>query len=315
MDLTSHGNTGFCLSILAGQSRIGVAVAAFFFMALMVPLAVAQTGNTALIVSGPSLDPITSGGNYYYLPRDGTFTLESLPNNQLHELRVDFRSPTLVQEQWSLSFYPPIGEMLQVASYDNCIEAPVGTAGGLFIDAFGIGCGHLTGSFIVHELVRNADGDIVSFHISFQQSCEGTYPPLSGEIFYNSSELLPPAPAPTPTPKPSVTPVVTVSVSPKQVTEGSDAIFTFHLKPAQPLPFTIGITETIKGGERNILFPNSYLSVRFGAGVTNLPIPVHIANDGIEERKTNYTVRIIRVPIYKIGSQSKAIVTIVDPPH
>ncbi|MEY2484593.1 MAG: hypothetical protein QOH39_241 [Verrucomicrobiota bacterium] len=202
--------------------------------------------------------------------------------------------------------------MLEVADYENCQRFPSETAGGVDIDGFGIGCDPHSGSFIVHELVRALDGVVEAFHISFQQICLGNYPPLGGEIFYNSSHMLPPAPHPAPTAKPGQLSVISVSVSPKQIVEAADAIFTFTAKPAPALPLTVGINEIDLSG-RQVSFPVGG-AIRFGAGVSSLTVPLHTQADTIAQKKTKYTVQIVRAPIYKIGQKS-ASVKIVDPPH
>jgi hypothetical protein len=58
--------------------------------------------------------------------------------------------------------------------------------------SFGHGCNSLRGSFEVKELILAPNGSIESFHATFIQLCEEHSPPLRGEIFYNSTDPLPP---------------------------------------------------------------------------------------------------------------------------
>jgi hypothetical protein len=124
--------------------------------------------------------------------------------------------------------------------------------------------------------------------------------------------MLPPAPIPAPTAKPGQLSVISVSVSPKQIVEGSDAFFTFTCKPAPVRPLTVGINEIDIGG-RQVSFPVGG-AIRFGAGVSSLTVPLHAHADAIAQKKTKYMVQITRAPIYKIGTKS-ASVNIIDPPH
>jgi hypothetical protein len=300
--------------LVARHFRFGVAIAGLFLIALPTRPVGAQTGNTALIVSGPQDEPITLGGSFYYLPTDGTFTLNKLSNPFEDGIWLVFQEAS-PQVQWDLTFSAPNGQLLQVADYENCQRGPGDTTGGLDVSGFGTGCDHLSGSFIVHELVRDVDGNIQAFHISFQQSCFGTYPPLAGEIFYNSSHQLPPAPMPAPTARPGQLSVISVSVSPKQIVEGSDAIFTFTANPAPPLPLTVGITEQ-NLGPRQVTFggPNFISFITFGAGVSTHTVTLHTFADTEVQKKQRFTVQILKVPIYKIGRPKSATVRIGDPP-
>jgi hypothetical protein len=284
---------------------VGLLVAA----AAILPAA-AQTGNTALIVSGPQDEPITAGGSFYYTPKDGTFTVTKELNPTEDGVWIKFDG-SLLGAFWDVSFWAPVGQLLQVGEYENCQRGPSDTTGGIDISGFGTGCNSTSGSFIVHELTRTPDGNFDRFHISFQQSCNGVYPPLAGEIFYNSSHQLPPPPVPTPTVRPGQLPVISVSVSPKQITEGSDATFTFTAKPAFAFPTSIGITYN-NLGPRLVTFDTN---IRFGAGVSTHTVTLHTFADTARDKKQRFTVRILNVPIYKLGAKNQASVTIADPTH
>jgi len=294
-----HTPTKFCRVILA-----------FFFAAVAILPVGAQTGNTALIVSGPQDDPITSGGSYYYTPNDGTFTLTEELNPTVDGFRVRFAGSPL-GVFWDFSFEAPTGQLLQVGEYENCQRFASDTAAGFDVGGFLTSCDH-SGSFIVHELGRDMDGNIEAFHISFQQSCFGD-PPLAGEIFYNSSHQLPPPPIPTPTVKPGQVPVISVSVSPKNITEGSDAVFTFTAKPAFALPTSVGFTYRTSGSREFSL--NAQYSIHFGAGVSTHTVTLHTFADVEKQKKQRFTMRVMNVPIYKVGTKNGATVTISDPTH
>ena len=58
------------------------------------------------------------------------------------------------------------------------------------------GCNRISGSFSILDAVFGPSGP-KSFSATFEQSCEGNSPPLTGSFFYSDSS------APTPTPAPS----------------------------------------------------------------------------------------------------------------
>jgi hypothetical protein len=293
----------------------------YFFLGVAAVLPVdvraqTQTGNTALIISGPEADPITLGASFYYTPADGAFTLVPELNPNLDGISIWFQPPGQ-GVLWDVGFWAPNGQKLQVAEYDNCVGFDGGeTVGGVEVAGYGIGCQPpASASFIVHELVRDLDGAIQSFHISFKQSCiESPTASLAGEVFYNSSQQLPARPIPVPTVAPGQLPTFTVSVSPKTIKEGEDAVFTFTAKPAPATRGGVGITERATGGL--ILTPWTWPvtnEVEFGPGVTTRHVTLHTVSAGETGKDSQWRVTLLRIPIYKLGTPNTAVVTITRP--
>ena len=148
----------------------------------------ANAGNTALVVSGAPREPITNGASYYYTSANGTFTVSEPFNTGL---RVVFDG-TNGQDHWDFTFTPVPLTPVAVGTYENTFRFGGPLTGTLDIAGFFIGCNQCHGRFVVHELVRELDGVVSAFHISFEESCYAAYPPLVGEILYNSSAPLPP---------------------------------------------------------------------------------------------------------------------------
>jgi hypothetical protein len=126
-------------------------------------------------------------------------------------------------------------------------------------------------------------------------------------------------PTPTPTPNPTATPkpkpsLITVSVSPKQIVEGSDAVFTFKATPPLSAPLSVPIMYTSRG-TRNISF-DAPISVFFQAGQSTTIATLHTTADTLKQGKQKFTVKLVKSPvsIYKIGNSKLATVTIVDAP-
>jgi hypothetical protein len=112
--------------------------------------------------------------------------------------------------------------------------------------------------------------------------------------------------------------VLTVSVSPKQIVEGSDAVFTFKMTPAlSPQASSVLITEKVTGGAgRGGSFGATY-SVFFGVDQTTATVTLHTVADHVKQGKEKFTVKLVKSPIpniYKTGNPVSATVTIVDAP-
>jgi putative Ig domain-containing protein len=190
-----------------------------------------QAGNTALVVSGGPDEPITRGASFVYLPANGTFTWFEQGNG----IRFVFHGGS-IPEQWEVDLSAAYGSSLEVGSYNNTNGA------GVFISGFLTSCGQASGSFVVHELVRELDGVIVSFHASFRQVCGDTdATALTGEIFYNSSDPLPP---------------------PTRITNSN---FTAFLTKGQPFRFQLTSSAHLPGYSATGLPPG--LTVNFSTGL------------------------------------------------
>jgi hypothetical protein len=86
-----------------------------------------------------------------------------------------------------LDFAAPNNLPLTVGTYTGATRFPLQapTESGLNLSIDGAGCDTLTGSFTVLEAVYDANG-VVSFDATFQQFCDGSTTPASGEIRFNA---------------------------------------------------------------------------------------------------------------------------------
>jgi parallel beta-helix repeat protein len=96
---------------------------------------------------------------------------------------------------YGFTFTPGTGN-LAVGSYPNAVRWPFnGGSPGIDISGNGRGCNNECGSFQILEISTNGSGQIDHCWLTYSNSCECTFAPMTGEIRYNS--LLAPA-APTP---------------------------------------------------------------------------------------------------------------------
>jgi hypothetical protein len=127
-----------------------------------------------------------------------------------------------------------------------------------------------------------------------------------------------PSPSPTATPKPgpSVIPAFSVSVSPKQMVEGNDAVFTFKVSPPLDHGMSVLITEKSMGGAGRGGSFGATSSVFFGVGQSTATVTLHTIADTVKQGKQKFTVKLLKPPahLYKLGKPSSATVTIVDAP-
>ena len=105
-------------------------------------------------------------------------------------------TPTFSAFGFSIYFSGPGGAPLTVGTYTNASRSPLNDAQpGLNVFGNGRACNTVCGEFQIFELHTNADGYVDRFWVTFTQVCECSFPPLLGEIRYNS-QLAPPAPPP-----------------------------------------------------------------------------------------------------------------------
>jgi hypothetical protein len=86
---------------------------------------------------------------------------------------------------WDLDFVAPLGQRVQLGSYDNATRAPFNspTKPGLSISGAGRACNISNGSFRVRQIAYSESGAGLSrFVADFVQHCEGDVPALTGVI-------------------------------------------------------------------------------------------------------------------------------------
>jgi hypothetical protein len=139
----------------------------------------------------------------------------------------------------------------------------------------------------------------------------------------------PPGPTPTPTatptptptatvtpqPTPVANPIVAVSVSPGQVTEGSVATFTITISALQAQPLTINYS--MRGTAQ---LGNDYTlsglpgHVVIAPGRASATVTLQAMTDGVKERKETATMVLTAGPGYEVPRRAKAIATILNGP-
>jgi hypothetical protein len=83
---------------------------------------------------------------------------------------------------WTFGFSAASGTRLQPGTYTGAVRHPF-NSGVPGLSAFGTGgCNTVTGSFVVHEAVYGWQGEVLRFHVTFEQHCEGAAPALRGEL-------------------------------------------------------------------------------------------------------------------------------------
>ena len=90
----------------------------------------------------------------------------------------------LVLGEWTLDLAAPQGQVLGERTFPNATRYPFQSASepGLNFSGAGRGCNTLTGSFTIADLVLENPSTIARLHATFTQVCEGTMPPLHGEV-------------------------------------------------------------------------------------------------------------------------------------
>jgi parallel beta-helix repeat protein len=101
---------------------------------------------------------------------------------------------TFTAFDFAIFFSGPNGAPLTVGTYANAACWPFnGAQPGLSVFGRGDACDTICGEFRILELHTNSDGNVDRFWAMFTQVCECSFPPLLGEIRYNS-QLAPTTP-------------------------------------------------------------------------------------------------------------------------
>jgi parallel beta-helix repeat protein len=142
----------------------------------------AQT-NLALLVS--SSGDYIGAGQTYVTTNQGDIGISGTPSTL-----------TFSAFGFSIFFSGPGGAPLAVGTYTNAARWPFnGAQPGLDVSGNGRGCNTVCGDFQIFELHTDDNGNVDRFWATFTHVCECYFPPLLGEIRYNS-QLAPPSPPP-----------------------------------------------------------------------------------------------------------------------
>ena len=136
----------------------------------------AEQGVTAIYFDSPAGDWVGGG-----VPR--TFTTKDV----IHTTRIAGGVQISISGQggWSLYFTAP---SFGVGTYENAERSAFRSPNSPGLDVYGNGrgCNTLTGRYVVREAVFADDGSVENLAIDFEQSCEGTMPPLIGAVRINA---------------------------------------------------------------------------------------------------------------------------------
>jgi outer membrane biosynthesis protein TonB len=124
-----------------------------------------------------------------------------------------------------------------------------------------------------------------------------------------------PTPTPTATPTPSLTPTIRVSVSPGQVSEGSDATFTISSSTilSEPVAVSYSMRGTARQGN-DYNWDGTPGQVTIPAGQSSATIVLHTVADHVKEKSETATMILTNGTGYKLPRRAKATLTIVNAP-
>jgi hypothetical protein len=122
-------------------------------------------------------------------------------------------------------------------------------------------------------------------------------------------------PTPSTTPTPTITPNVHLSVSQRQVSEGSDARFVISasIVVSQPLTVSYSMRGTARLGSDYTL-DGTAGQVTVPAGRSSATVVLHAVADHVKEKNESATLMLNADPAYELPSRSRATVTIVNAP-
>ena len=148
----------------------------------------ASAQNTGLVMDSPQGDYVGQGMSYYFTPANGTFTASKNFDNGV---TISFNGSG---HNWTLNFAAPGNALLTPGTYEGAVRFPSQGSNQPGLDVYGDGRGssNVTGSFTVKEIVYGAGNAITVFDATFSQRSEGSGPPLTGEVLFNSSNPVPP---------------------------------------------------------------------------------------------------------------------------
>lgn len=125
-----------------------------------------------------------------------------------------------------------------------------------------------------------------------------------------------PTPSPTPSATPGVTPIITVSVSPSQVLEGNDAVFTFSSSATVSQSLTVSYLlrgTALQGSDYSLGSPTG--QVVFAAGQRSATVTLHANADHVTERNESVILAVNSGAGYKLPKRgAKATLTILNAP-
>ncbi len=183
---TAPRNAGGADAIPRGPRGLGLLLAV---LASGLAARAALAGTSIGYVSQPG-DYIGQGQTELYTDADGTFTASTFQDPGAH---IDFDDATEPGIWWSLDLDAPQSVRLTPGTYDNAQVYPSEDPRepGLSFSGSGRGCGTVTGSFAISDVVYDWFGNLARLAATFTQHCEGEVPALFGTIDFRVGTLGP----------------------------------------------------------------------------------------------------------------------------
>jgi hypothetical protein len=163
---------------------------------------------------------------------------------------------------WSLSFAAPAGQQLVPGTYTGAQRVVSRDPGapGLDVDGHYRSCNTVSGSFTVLDAVYEPSGYVDSFHVVFEQHCEGMAPALRGEVQVTN-----------PPPPPPISASLTIDATAQLTGRGAVALHGTISCSREPNPdwssIILDVTEPTKSGDRL-----GYAAISV-AGCRTTPVP------------------------------------------
>ena len=139
-------------------------------------------GTTALYIDSQPGEPIGGGDTYSYTGAGSRFLIG---RNELNGVSVRVQNGT--RTEWSLDFSAPGSAPLAAGTYLSAGDYPSSPFAGLSVSGQGLGCGDVTGRFVVREVVFGTDGSVLRFDVDFEQHCMDADPALFGALRYRAT--------------------------------------------------------------------------------------------------------------------------------
>jgi hypothetical protein len=145
--------------------------------------------------AAPAATPITQvaytsePGDFIGGGTSGSFTLAGLKfiawahsSRPAVEIRLQSASG-LPTTNWSFDFSAASGTRLQPGTYTGATRYPFNSGvPGLSVSGNSTACGTVIGSFVVLEALYGPQGEVLRFHATFEQRCDGAAAALRGEV-------------------------------------------------------------------------------------------------------------------------------------
>ncbi|WP_067659291.1 hypothetical protein [Ferrimonas marina] len=131
----------------------------------------------------PAGEYIGQGKRRYLSSRDGYFTNNS-NSEQLDTIRLRYDN----DRNWSLDLQSGDGTPLREGRYEGATRYPFNRDGepGVNFSGEGRGCNTINGEFEIHQLQRDAHGNLLALAVDYTQYCSNGTEPLRGKLRYNT---------------------------------------------------------------------------------------------------------------------------------